>query len=353
MSNGMKITLNMIVRDESHCILECLESVRDLITDYVICDTGSTDSTIEVIKQWGEQHSITGTVIEEEWIDFGHNRNLALQAAQMWGAEYVMIMDADDYLVGTPNLEPGYDSYVFQLESSAKKWRRRQIVRLDTGLPWQWYDKIHEYLSCKDQPFKETWATDCTIQTRGIGGRGQHTGRFEQDTTLLLKQWKEAPSSRTAMMLARTYYPKHPYDARKWNDRHLALAEWPEEEFSALLMAGQITRELGGDPTSDYLRAYEFNPERAEPLYELAGWLMQEKRYHLALIYLRAAMGLSEPPTALGIDKHLYEWKILDRLAQCCWHCSLRDEAKVLYTRELQVAPESEQERITKNLQVC
>ena len=44
----------MIVKNESRVILRLLESVRLIVDSYCICDTGSTDNTIEIIKLFGD-----------------------------------------------------------------------------------------------------------------------------------------------------------------------------------------------------------------------------------------------------------------------------------------------------------
>ena len=45
------LCLNMIVKNESKIITRLLESVLPIIDTYCICDTGSTDNTIEVIEK--------------------------------------------------------------------------------------------------------------------------------------------------------------------------------------------------------------------------------------------------------------------------------------------------------------
>ena len=45
-----KICLNMIVKNESKIILRLLNSIYTLIDGYCICDTGSTDDTVEMIE---------------------------------------------------------------------------------------------------------------------------------------------------------------------------------------------------------------------------------------------------------------------------------------------------------------
>ncbi len=44
------IGLSMIVKNESHTIRACLESVRDVVTQIVIADTGCSDDTCEIAR---------------------------------------------------------------------------------------------------------------------------------------------------------------------------------------------------------------------------------------------------------------------------------------------------------------
>ena len=56
MSKTPKLYLNMIVKNESRVILRLLESVYKLIDGYCICDTGSTDNTVELIEEFFKTH---------------------------------------------------------------------------------------------------------------------------------------------------------------------------------------------------------------------------------------------------------------------------------------------------------
>ena len=68
------ICLCMIVKNESKIIERCLNAAKEAI-DYVsICDTGSTDQTIEIIENWCLENNIEGKVHQEEFKNFCHNR---------------------------------------------------------------------------------------------------------------------------------------------------------------------------------------------------------------------------------------------------------------------------------------
>ena len=47
-----KITLCMIVKNESHIIHECLNSIYKYIDYWIVSDTGSTDGTQDIIKNF-------------------------------------------------------------------------------------------------------------------------------------------------------------------------------------------------------------------------------------------------------------------------------------------------------------
>src|ERR1700761_235877 len=73
------VGLCMIVKNEAHVILRCLESVRPLVDYVLIEDTGSTDGTQNIIRQYLDRERLPGEVFDEPWRDFADNRTLALQ----------------------------------------------------------------------------------------------------------------------------------------------------------------------------------------------------------------------------------------------------------------------------------
>src|SRR5262249_24987812 len=77
---GVKsIGLCMIVKNESKLILRCLESVRPIVDYVLIEDTGSTDGTQTIIREWLARVGLQGEVYNEPWRDFAHNRSSVLK----------------------------------------------------------------------------------------------------------------------------------------------------------------------------------------------------------------------------------------------------------------------------------
>jgi hypothetical protein len=80
----------MIVRDDSARLARCLESVRSVVDEIIVVDTGSTDDTAAVARAHGAE------VIAVPWEDdFSAARNHGLARAR--GA-WIFVLDADEWL---------------------------------------------------------------------------------------------------------------------------------------------------------------------------------------------------------------------------------------------------------------
>ncbi len=82
------VSLCMIVKNEEKYIKRCLASVKDIVNEMIIVDTGSTDETISIAK------SFKAEIFHYDWNDsFSDARNFSIQKAN---CEWVLIMDADE-----------------------------------------------------------------------------------------------------------------------------------------------------------------------------------------------------------------------------------------------------------------
>jgi len=82
------LSLAMIVKDEAANLPRCLASVRGLVDEVVVVDTGSTDDTVAIAK------SFQAHVHPFPWIDdFSAARNESLRHCR---GDWVLILDADE-----------------------------------------------------------------------------------------------------------------------------------------------------------------------------------------------------------------------------------------------------------------
>jgi glycosyltransferase involved in cell wall biosynthesis len=92
----------MIVKNESRIIRRLMESVISVIDSYCICDTGSTDDTMSIIRNYMTAAGKSGEVYSEPFKNFGYNRTHALERASRW-ADHALLLDADMKLAILPD----------------------------------------------------------------------------------------------------------------------------------------------------------------------------------------------------------------------------------------------------------
>ncbi len=85
-----RLSLCMIVKNEERFLRGCLESVKGVVDEIVIVDTGSTDSTLDIAREYGAK------IVEHTWADdFSEARNVSLANAT---GNWALWMDADEEL---------------------------------------------------------------------------------------------------------------------------------------------------------------------------------------------------------------------------------------------------------------
>ena len=85
------LSLCMIVKNEEKFLPQCLESVKDVVDEMVIVDTGSTDRTVEIAERYGAQ------IYHHAWQNsFSEARNYGLQFAT---CDWIFQLDGDEELV--------------------------------------------------------------------------------------------------------------------------------------------------------------------------------------------------------------------------------------------------------------
>ena len=165
-----RIVLCMIVKNESKVIERCFDSVRSFVDEYVICDTGSTDGTQDVMKKYWKKHKLTGKVYDKPWVSFCHNRQEAFDLGKGRG-DYIMTIDADEVfapfennqyqltkkIVAIPHLSA--DRIEVKTAYDGLVYNRSQFYK--DGLAWKWQWPIHEVCGATDEETSETLSNAC------------------------------------------------------------------------------------------------------------------------------------------------------------------------------------------------
>jgi predicted GH43/DUF377 family glycosyl hydrolase len=297
------ICLCMIVRNEAAILDRCLRSVRGLIDTWVICDTGSTDGTQELVR--AELADLPGALHERPWVDFGHNRTELMERAR-GAADFLLLLDADMTLrqrAPLPQLD--LDAYLIRAVG-ALDYAVLRLVRGDRA--WWYAGSTHEHIAT-DGRFDQGELDELAIEHHGDGSARPE--KLIRDLGLLKRDLARSPNApRSTFYLAQTLRDLGEQEAAiDAYRRRVELGGWDEEVFYAHLQQGVLlAQEDVGAATSVLLEAWERRPARAEPLYELAR--IHRRRGDFAMAHMFASRGLEIPyPTdVLFIHRGVYEW---------------------------------------------
>jgi glycosyltransferase involved in cell wall biosynthesis len=350
----------MIVKDEAEVIRRALEPIKTLIDHWVIVDTGSTDSTREIIRE--ALASLPGQLHDRPWKNFGHNRSEAIALARD-KADYLLFFDADDVLQLSPGFqwpELSADAYLANFTNASRSYKR--IVLVANRLPWRYEGVIHEYPT-PDCTFSEGQLPGLVVESRRDGARGKlgQREKYSRDAKMLAAELAEDPSNtRNAFYLAMSHKDADELeDALAAFERRAAMGGWDEEVWFSLLQIAELKARLEHDEASviaAFLAAHQARPTRAEALGMLARRCRVEgKRWALARLFAREASALAVPDDRLFLDRSWYEWQCLDEFAVASYWCgdfnSARDaNLQLLMSSTL---PEAQRARVRDNLAHC
>ncbi len=308
------ICLNMIIKDESHVITRCLDSVKPIIDYWVIVDTGSTDGTQEIVR--AHMSDIPGELHERPWKNFSYNRTEALELAKEKG-DFLLFIDADDwyeYDEGFQLPDLTADSYSIKFGSNNFSYYKPQLVR--TSLPWRWESVLHEYLTC-NVPAPTVFLENITYVIGGDGARSQDPEKYLKCAQLLEDALKEEPDNcRYVFYLAESYRDAGEHaKALQWYRKRVQMGGWDEEVFCAMLYIGKMLSSLNVDKTfvaENYYRAHVFRPHRPEPIYYLSECYNQMGRFDLAYALIKSWDYIPKPANSdvLFVEDWTTNWGI-------------------------------------------
>ena len=305
----VSICLNMIVRNESRIITRLLSSVLSIIDTYVICDTGSTDDTPKIIKDFFDAHNIHGEVISEPFKNFGYNRTFALKAARN-KATYALLLDADMIF----KIEPDFnkqdltkDSYMIIQKGGGLNYYNTRLIRLDINASC--VGPTHEYY---DLPGGHSSEKLATIWIDDIGDGGSKANKFERDIKLLKDGIEEEPNNgRYYFYLANSYFNSgRNAECIPYYKKRIELGGWIEEVFYAYLNLGHAYMKSGqdGEAIFTWMNGYNHYQNRSETIYEICKYYREKGKNKLAMVFCKLGMDIPYPKNdTLFIHKDVYE----------------------------------------------
>ena len=276
------ICLNMIVKNESHIIENTLEKLCKKISfDYwVICDTGSTDNTVQIITDFFKNKGIQGEMFHDEWQNFAHNRTLALERAYK-KTDLLLVFDADDEIVGNIILpsEVLFDEYHLKFGfSSGVSYTR--VLLINNHKRFQFLSVIHEFINCKEGPTTSTTInSDYYVISGRSGSRNLDPDKYLKDALILGKAYHEALADNDQLFHRYAFYCANSYkdcgqyeNAITWYKITLSHEkQWPQEKYVSCLYIFDCLNALNRKEEGFFylVKSFQYDNERVECLYPL------------------------------------------------------------------------------------
>lgn len=286
------LCLNMIVKNESRIIKRLFDSVLPIIDTYCICDTGSTDNTIELIGEYFKEKGISGKVIQEPFKNFCHNRNVALQGC-VGMSDYVLLLDAD-MILEVGNFDKALlnvaDSFLILQGSESFHYQNTRIVR-NNG-KYSYSGVTHEYINTPESN-KSFSLSKNILFINDIGDGGAKSDKLERDIRLLTEGLKAEPNNvRYYFYLGNSYRDSGKYEeAIQMYKKRIELGGWKEEVWYSWYRIGSCYKDMNKFPEAieAWLEGYNLYPERLEGLYELIKHYRNTSKHKLSMAFYELA----------------------------------------------------------------
>jgi len=337
------VTLCMIVKDEEHIIRECLDSMIPYIDRFDITDTGSTDRTKEIIREWADDNKIIGEVHDAPWEGFGKSRTRSLKNCE-GKADYAWVIDADDYVEGDFKYPENFGdahSYALNIFRGNFNWWRNQIFKIDAG--WQYIGVLHEYADAVGLREKgiqlktERLQGNYQITARTMGSRtkefdGDQSAKYLKDAETIVdcltnpeNENYEPENHRYTFYAAQSWFDAQEFEkALEWYQKRAEMGGWEEEVWYSVYRVA-ICKCLLNKPWEQaqdhFLQAWNMRPHRSEPLYQLARIHRENGNPRLAYMFAQQAVKIPYPhQDILFLNADIYGWMCWDELASVAFY---------------------------------
>lgn len=374
-----KIALGMIVKDEERDLARCLNSAKPFVQKIYITDTGSSDKTVEIAKEFGAIIShFNPQTHPQAFFDDGALKNFG--AARQFNLDqinadseidWVLWLDADDVLDRGENIQLVLDKvaqvnaatvfckYLYQVdvdEEALKQGRliirhiviehlRERLIKNQAGL-FKWEPRIHETLIPRTQ-LNQTDTMDFGVVhlTRGedMEKALYRNVRILEDQLLE----EEGKDPRTIYYCAKALFDLHDPLLEDYLigllKQYLVTSGWREERAQAWQYLAEVHRNRGEFDKAIAALMEAMMEWPTHPAFYIdmaANWLLK-KDLDKALHWIKLASGLEIPKTTLVTNPKDMQTRILDILFNIHFQQGKLEEAEAAAIKMYEVLPDN------------
>lgn len=260
----MKISAVLITKNEEELLGRCLESVKEL-DEIIICDTGSTDGTLEVAKKY------TDKIFFYQWDDsFCRARNSAKSHAT---GDWILSVDADEMVhdigavreaVALAEARNALAVDVKMIAENNGQWF--WFPRLFKNDPRVWWEgNIHNHISVLGEKLGTVRITH--------GYSPAHQNDPDRAFRILKKDVEEKGGPREMFYLGREYWYRGDYEnCCKTLGKYVQVSKYLAEKAEAFLVMSRAywASKMPDDARDACVQALIINPHFKEAILHMA-----------------------------------------------------------------------------------
>ncbi|NGQ95840.1 glycosyltransferase [Brevibacillus sp. SYP-B805] len=317
------ISLCMIVKNEEEVLARCLDTVKDLVDEINIVDTGSTDRTVEIAKQY------TDRVFFFPWTgNFAEARNKSFEYATK---EYILYLDADDVLLEEDQiklqqlkktLDPSVDSVSMYYNAGTDefgnvtlRYRRNRLVKREKN--FRWYGDVHQYLSVSGKIINADIAVTHKKIRHSVGrALGIYANKIARGDKFTPRDF--------------FYYGNELRENGKYEQaiesyqNNLAMQEgWVEDKIYACIYMADCYRFLGdfANELTALFKSFEYGEPKAEAACRIGYHFQRKREYKKAVFWYELALTRKPDPDQWSFSyPAYYTWYPHLQLCVCYYH---------------------------------
>ncbi len=295
-----EICLVMVIKNEELVIERTLKSVKDLVDCICICNAGSQDETLSLLHAFKLETGIPIKVFHPEGSEDPHTfavrsgKKMLEKSRCDLSQSYLLFLEAGTLLTNAQILKDMTltdDAYSCIEFRQILGFGKKEIHLLKASLPWQ-----------NQGRFYRNWATNGdfthqtldSIQVLDVEEESYTKNHLKQIIDLL--KGNEDPEA--LFYLAQAYKAQHKYElAMHLHQNHIERGKNREQIWLSHYMIAECYEALQEWELALqwYLQAYQFYPERAEPLHKLAVHYRKSGENHLAYLFAKQGGRIPAP----------------------------------------------------------
>lgn len=330
------ISLCLIVKNEEDTIARCLESVKDVVDEIIVVDTGSSDKTKEIVA------TFTDRIFDFQWVDdFAKARNYSFEQATK---DYILWLDADDVLLekdrnllnelkktlneDVDSVKMDYNLAIDEFGNVTSKLKRNRLVKRSRG--FNWIGAVHEYLEvCGNIISSDIAVTHKSMHhdaNRNILIYEKKLARKEEFTTRDLYYYANELNDHQMYERAINYYEKFLSTKKGWVEDNIEACR---KMANCYYNIGNNEKEL-----ESILRSFQYDRPRPGMCCRLGLFFMEKGDFDSSIFWYKSAIDYEQAVNNSGfVNVSDYTW--LPNLQLCVCYDRIGNHALAYQHNEL------------------